>query len=670
MSTQPTNNPVPSESPRDLKFNAGKIDEFVTSLAMRYTDRFGYQHYTIEGVRQLAYDAISGFGWVLRESFEDGATLTLPNDALLWESNGEYYRWAGALPKTVPANSTPESSGGIGEGAWIGIGDAALKTMLSSSAGASMIGMAAGGTLQQIIQYVTPEQFGAIGDGTVHPLSERYTTLAAAKAVYPHVTALTQTIDWAACQGAENYARGVTAVKCPWFAKYHFGSSDYLSLGINSKWEGGKFPQTDMPSTTMIRLDPASSPAFGQDCIVRVMNGKNTGQVNESGSTDEFVRGVLFKGFKLTRNLVRRPDVRGKNSIGLHLNTSMKAEIDVTINGCDFGIIGYGCWGVTGIIRIDSCHKGIYFDGWNTSPEWAGGMTLTSFNIRAEIDACVFPIYLAQTTYSIFTGFFEGMLDTYTTIYKSAIETACGITLDSYCNNITFNMGIEAFQGTHMEVGGNNNIDVNFYYLNDRSYNSLTGTYGAKAQIDLLMSRSTRLVTSSARAFYFAHGLNNSINLQSPIFYGSNIMDDSGYVRYIYNMATGNRLNGFGGNINQGPLLQLTRTRFSIFRAYGVRNILADYFPSGYTPIGEDICIATSWTLQAIGSDGRAILTAPTGYKIMDFSAHTVVSSTSQATSAAPLGLVAYTDASVTLQTPLTATGFSVAYKLTLQVTK
>ena len=50
MSTQPTQDPVPSELPRDLKFNAGKIDEFVTSMGWTYTDRFGNKHYTIEGI--------------------------------------------------------------------------------------------------------------------------------------------------------------------------------------------------------------------------------------------------------------------------------------------------------------------------------------------------------------------------------------------------------------------------------------------------------------------------------------------------------------------------------------------------------------------------------------------------------------------------------------------
>lgn len=168
MATQPTQNAVPSESPRDLKFNAGKIDEFVTSLVNTYTDRFGNQHYTIEGLRWLAQQAIAQYGWILVESFQDGAVITLPNQALRDDSTGEYYRWDGALPKTVPAGSTPASTGSIGIGAWIGIGDAALKTMLLSNAGSSMIGMQEGGTLKDVIKWVTPEQFGAKGDGATN----------------------------------------------------------------------------------------------------------------------------------------------------------------------------------------------------------------------------------------------------------------------------------------------------------------------------------------------------------------------------------------------------------------------------------------------------------------------------------------------------------------------
>ncbi|KJP77491.1 GDSL-type esterase/lipase family protein [Enterobacter roggenkampii] len=140
MATQPTNLPVPSESPRDLKFNAGKIDEFVTSMGWTYTDRFGVQHYTIEGMRWLAQQAIAAFGYITLDSFEDGNTLTLPNQVLRLEATGEYYRWDGPLPKDVPENSTPETSGGIGAGKWLSVGDASLRYELSQISGATKIG--------------------------------------------------------------------------------------------------------------------------------------------------------------------------------------------------------------------------------------------------------------------------------------------------------------------------------------------------------------------------------------------------------------------------------------------------------------------------------------------------------------------------------------------------
>ncbi|MGZ0299557.1 hypothetical protein ACTM6I_03420 [Citrobacter freundii] len=154
MSTTPTNLPVPSEKPQDLKFNAGKIDEFVTSMAKQYIDRFGHAHYTIEGLRWVAQQAISAFGYITLKSFQLGAPLpnnelTLPNQVLQDESDGEYYRWDGVFPKQVPAGSTPQSTGGKGVGAWLSVGDAPLRGELFS----------------EYILYKTPQAFDAIGDG-------------------------------------------------------------------------------------------------------------------------------------------------------------------------------------------------------------------------------------------------------------------------------------------------------------------------------------------------------------------------------------------------------------------------------------------------------------------------------------------------------------------------
>lgn len=132
MATQPTNLPVPSESARDLKFNAGKIDEFVTSSGWTYTDRFGNKHYTIEGINYLAQQVMNSFGYITLTgvSFTTGATITKPNEVLFNETNNEYYKWTGSFasgPKVVPANSTPESTGGIGAGAWLGVGDSTTR---------------------------------------------------------------------------------------------------------------------------------------------------------------------------------------------------------------------------------------------------------------------------------------------------------------------------------------------------------------------------------------------------------------------------------------------------------------------------------------------------------------------------------------------------------------
>ncbi|WP_145531633.1 hypothetical protein [Yersinia kristensenii] len=137
MATIPTQNPVPSEAAIDLKFNAGKIDEFVTSFLLKYTDRLGRDHLTIDGMRDIIEKAIKEFGWVTIDSFEIGATLTNSSEVLRWQSNGEYYRWDGSFPKIVPSGSTPDISGGIGTGKWLSVGDATLRGQIYDHDGAT-----------------------------------------------------------------------------------------------------------------------------------------------------------------------------------------------------------------------------------------------------------------------------------------------------------------------------------------------------------------------------------------------------------------------------------------------------------------------------------------------------------------------------------------------------
>ncbi|MGH2622090.1 MAG: hypothetical protein ACRDE7_00310 [Sphingobacterium sp.] len=100
--------------------------------------------------------------------FVSGGTIGM-NDrdlAVLWplpSGDGDWYYWEGALPKSIPANSSPATTGGVADGAWRPVGDITLRGQLASNdanKGAALIGNFHGGTVQQALQYVTPSMFG------------------------------------------------------------------------------------------------------------------------------------------------------------------------------------------------------------------------------------------------------------------------------------------------------------------------------------------------------------------------------------------------------------------------------------------------------------------------------------------------------------------------------
>lgn len=63
---------------------------------------------------------------------------------------------------------------------------------------------------------LSPYDYGAIADGILHPLSEKFTTLSDAQIVYPFVTSLSQSIDYAALQKCVNQmiTRGAAGMTC------------------------------------------------------------------------------------------------------------------------------------------------------------------------------------------------------------------------------------------------------------------------------------------------------------------------------------------------------------------------------------------------------------------------------------------------------------------------
>ena len=145
MATAPTNKPIPSEDPRDLKFNAGKVDEYVTSNNDYYIDRFSNKRKTIHGnnndfneliqksenefnsllldVEQEFNDTINTIGWVQLGDYSQGLNVTSRNQVVFY--GGYWYSWRGDLPHYTTGSTIIEDGGIWSEvnpdGMWVNV---------------------------------------------------------------------------------------------------------------------------------------------------------------------------------------------------------------------------------------------------------------------------------------------------------------------------------------------------------------------------------------------------------------------------------------------------------------------------------------------------------------------------------------------------------------------
>ena len=227
MATTPTNKPIPSEGPRDLKFNAGKIDEEVNGSADYYTDRFSVQRLTNTGrnnqfqdaqtqrgndfteqMTQQADDWLEQFnqqnsdfqqfllnsGYQFLGDYENGPyTITARNQIILYQN--EFWR-------LNAATNPPYTTTGVNSTSWstdvthlVSVGDANLRQELAAPTGATLSGAGKGGTVEDYLFDISVDALGDFKndqDGLAEALQEK-------------ITELTGMVDSAYVQGMDNF---------------------------------------------------------------------------------------------------------------------------------------------------------------------------------------------------------------------------------------------------------------------------------------------------------------------------------------------------------------------------------------------------------------------------------------------------------------------------------
>lgn len=153
--TYGTGNPVLPNGSIDVRDgidNLQSFDVFMNADEDTYNQRDGEIVKTLAGaVRDIGVQRIG--------DFTTGCTVTARNQGVLYETDGTVYVWLGALPKSVPAGSSPATTGGISpSGDWLDIGDASLRSDLSATGGADLVGTSAGITAQETIDDI----YGAV----------------------------------------------------------------------------------------------------------------------------------------------------------------------------------------------------------------------------------------------------------------------------------------------------------------------------------------------------------------------------------------------------------------------------------------------------------------------------------------------------------------------------
>ncbi|AGF88392.1 tailspike protein [Salmonella phage FSL SP-076] len=186
---------------------------------------------------------------------------------------------------------------------------AQYKALLASKQGTSNIGHMSplAASIERSLQLkladvLNIKDFGAIGDGELHPLSEKFSTLSAAQMVYPFVTDLSQSQDYAGTQAAIIAAKIGYAVFAP-SGEYEINKTVLADYALCMYGEGAQGLRT--VDSTMHSPSPVRGTVFNSHV--------STGRMLSVDSGSAYSFGLTLRDFAIW-------GVDGQCDVGLYLN--------------------------------------------------------------------------------------------------------------------------------------------------------------------------------------------------------------------------------------------------------------------------------------------------------------------------------------------------------------
>lgn len=172
MATIPNKDRVPSNAPRNLKFNAEKMDEVVNSKELTYTDRLETERKTWAGIEsdftvsqtdkeQRFQQFLINSGYVFLGEYENGPfQFTARNQYIRFDN--QYYRLNASTSVGFTTTGITAESFENDVAHFVLMDGDTLRQNLAGIEGGSLVGLKPGGTVQDAIKYVTPWMFKSL----------------------------------------------------------------------------------------------------------------------------------------------------------------------------------------------------------------------------------------------------------------------------------------------------------------------------------------------------------------------------------------------------------------------------------------------------------------------------------------------------------------------------